>query len=97
MSLEVRCHAVVRVREDPVMVARVLERRASNCLPWSVVVCWGQPNRAIQTETKALANSSGGDVSQRESLRPTCVSVDGSEAVPEVGINSSGPTMSICT
>ena len=56
--LEAGCHAVVRVREDPVRVARVLKRRASNCLPWSVVICWGQPKRATQTETKALATAS---------------------------------------
>jgi len=36
MPLEAGCHAVVRVREDPVMVATVLKRRASNCLPWSL-------------------------------------------------------------
>ena len=39
-------------------VARVLKRRASNCLPWSVVICWGQPIQATQTETKALATAS---------------------------------------
>jgi hypothetical protein len=43
MPLEAGCQAVVRVREDPVMAARVWKRRTSNCLPWSVVICWGQP------------------------------------------------------
>ena len=58
MPLEAGCHDVVRVREEPVMVARVLKRRASNCLPWSVMICWGQPKRATQTETNALATAS---------------------------------------
>ena len=58
MPLEAGCHGVVRVREEPVMVARVLKRRASNCLPWSVMICWGQPKRATQTETNALATAS---------------------------------------
>ena len=40
------------------MVARVLKRRASNCLPWSVVICWGQAKRATQIKTKALATAS---------------------------------------
>ena len=47
-----------KVREDPVRVARVLKSRASNCLPWSVAICWGQPKRAIQAEPKALATAS---------------------------------------
>jgi hypothetical protein len=58
MLSEAGCHAVVRVREEPVMVDRVLKRRASICLPWSVVICCGQPKRATQTETKALATVS---------------------------------------
>jgi hypothetical protein len=58
MPLEAGCHAAVRVREEPVMVARVLKRLASNCLPWSVVICWGQPKRATQMETKALTTAS---------------------------------------
>jgi hypothetical protein len=40
------------------MAARLLKRRASNGLPWSVVICWGQPKRATQIETKALATAS---------------------------------------
>ena len=40
------------------MVARVLKRQASNCLPWSVVICWGQPKRATQAEMKALVTAS---------------------------------------
>ena len=39
------------------MVARVLKRRDSNSLPWSVVICGGQPKRETQTETKALATA----------------------------------------
>jgi hypothetical protein len=58
MPLEAGCHAVVWISEKPVMVAGVLKRRASNCLPWSVVICWGQPKRATQTETKALVTAS---------------------------------------
>jgi hypothetical protein len=54
MSFEGGCQAVVRDREDPVMVARVLIRRDSNCLSWSVVICWRLSSRATQTETKAL-------------------------------------------
>jgi len=36
------------------MVARVLKRRDSNSLSWSVVICRGQPKRETHTETKAL-------------------------------------------
>ena len=41
--LEAGCRAIVRVREDPLRVARVLKIRGSKCLPWSDVICWGQP------------------------------------------------------
>ena len=58
MPLQAGCHAVVRVRQDPVMVARVLKRQASNYLPWLVVICRGLPIRATQTETRALATAS---------------------------------------
>ena len=34
------------------------KRGAWICLPWSVVICWGQPKRAIQTEAKALGTAS---------------------------------------
>jgi len=85
MPLEAGCHAVVRVREDPVMVARVLKRRALNCLPWSVVICWGQPKRAIQTETKALATASA-VMSDRGSASGQCVYLSmASETVSEAG------------
>ena len=57
MLLEAGCHAVVWVREDPVMAARALKRRASNCLPWSVVICWGQPGG-----DKGFSDCRSGDV-----------------------------------
>jgi len=72
------------------MVARVLKIWASNCLPWSVVICCGQPKRATQTETKALATASA-VLSDSGSLRPTGVSVDGSETVPETRRNRQRP------
>jgi plasmid stabilization system protein ParE len=80
--LEAGCHAVVRVKEDPVRVARVLKRRASNCLPWTVVISWGQPKRSTQTD-EGFSDCFGGDVRERECLRPTGVSIDCGEAVPE--------------
>ena len=64
-------------------VARVLKRRASNCQPWSVVICWGQPKRATQTDNEGFCDCVVGDVKERDCLRPTGVSVDGGETVPE--------------
>ena len=80
--MEAGCHAVVWIREDPVLLARVLKRRPWNCLPGSVVNCWGHPKRATQTDTKALVTASA-VVKERECLRPTDVSVDGGETVQE--------------
>ena len=96
MPLEAGCHAVVRIREELVMVARVLKRRALNCLPWSVVVCWGHPKRATQTETKALATASamsdrGTASGQRVYLS---MAVRQYRKAEETG---SGPTRSACT
>jgi hypothetical protein len=68
------------------MVVTVLKRRDSDSLSWSVVICKGQPKRETQTETKALATAVAvisGREGERERLRPTGVSVDGSETVPE--------------
>ena len=95
--LEAGCHAVVRVTEDPVRVARVLKRRASNCQPWSVVICWGQLKRATQTESKALATASS-VMSRRGTASGQRVYL--SMAVrqyrkPED--TGSGPTWSVCT
>ena len=75
----------------------VLKRRASNCLPWSVVICWGQPKRAIQTETNALATASavmserGNDSGQRVYLSMSV------RQYPKPEDKGSGPTRSICT
>jgi len=97
MPLGAGCHAVVRVRENPVMVTRVLKRRASNCLPWSVVICWGQPKRAIQTETKALATSSSvmSDRGRASGERVYLSMAVRQYRKPEE--TGSGPTRSICT
>jgi hypothetical protein len=56
MPLKAGCHAVVWVKEDP-MMANSLETTSLELLAWSVVISWGQPNRAPQ-ETKALATTS---------------------------------------
>jgi hypothetical protein len=97
IPLEPGCHAVVRVREDPAMVARVLKRRASNCQPWSVVICWGQPKREILKETKALATASAviwdrGSASDQQVYLSMAV---GQYRKPEE--TGSGPNRSICT
>jgi hypothetical protein len=79
------------------MVTRVLKKQASNYLPWLVVICWGLPIQATQTETRALVTASvvmsdrGSALGQRVYL---------SMAVrhyrkPEETHN--GPTTSICT
>lgn len=52
--LDVGFHAVLRVREDSVIVDGVLKRPPSIRLPWSSVICWRQPKRATQTETAFL-------------------------------------------
>jgi len=78
------------------MVARVLKRRASNCLYWLVMICCGQPKRATQTETKALATASavisdrGSAPGQRAYLS---MAVRQYRKPEETG---SGPTRSIC-
>jgi len=46
----------------------------------------GNPDR-----DEGLSDCFGGNVSQRESLKPTCVSVDGCETVPEAGRNRQRP------
>jgi len=79
MSMEAGCHAVVRVRENPVMLARVLK------LP-ALVGCYllGAAETSNQYRDEGLSDCFGGNARQRECLRP-CVSVDGSETVPKAG------------
>ena len=52
------CHNVVLARGDPVMLANVLKRLASNCLPWSVVIYLWQLKWLSQTAVKILATVS---------------------------------------
>jgi hypothetical protein len=79
------------------MVTRILKRRASNCLPLSVVICLGQPKQATQAETKVLATASAvmsdreGASGQRVYLSMVVVQ----NRKPED--TGSGPTKSICT
>ena len=55
------------------MVARFFKRWTSNCVSWSIVICWGQPKRATKMKTKALDTASC-DLKERECPRPTGVS-----------------------
>ena len=79
------------------MVARVLKKRASNCLPWPVVICWGQPKRATQTETKALEAASAvmSDRGSASGQRVSLSMVVRQYRQPEK--TGSGPARSICT
>jgi hypothetical protein len=79
------------------MVARILKRRASNCLSWSGVICWGLPKRATQTETKVLATASA-VISERgipSGQRVYLSMVVRQRRKPEE--TGSGPSRSICT
>jgi hypothetical protein len=96
MPLETGCHAVVRVREDPVMVAS-LEKAGLEMPALVGLICWGQPKRTTQRETKALAIDTA--------VMSDSVSVSGqrvylSMAVRQYGKpdeRGRGPTSSICT
>ena len=52
------CHDVVLTRGDPVLLANVLKRLTSHCLPWSVVICLWQPKWPSQMAVKILATVS---------------------------------------
>jgi hypothetical protein len=52
------CHDVVLTRRDPVLLANVLKRLTSNCLPWSAVICLWQPKWLSQMAVKILATVS---------------------------------------
>lgn len=96
MSFGAGCHAVVQDRENPAMAARFLTRWDSNCLSWSVMICWGLPIRATQTETKALESASA--VTSERSVSGQRVNL--SMAVRQCRRSEetgSDPTRSICT
>jgi len=82
MPLEAGCHAVVRVSSQGLEKAGLELSALVGCDLLGAVET-GNPDRD--------EGLSDGNVRQRESLRPTCVSVDGCETVPKTGRNRQRP------
>jgi len=62
MPISCGCHDVVLARGDLVMLANVLKRLASNCLPWSVVICLMAAEMTVPDGGENLGNCISGIV-----------------------------------
>jgi len=86
MSLEEGCHAVVRVREELVFVAS-LEKTGLELPTLFGCDLLGATETSNADGDKGFGDCFGGDVKERDCLRPTYISIDGFETVPEARRN----------